>query len=64
MNKFAKEAFNRELDILIAVVSKRLNAEDVKEDTILSYFYDTRKRELEHIKRLFNQLSEVENDRT
>lgn len=64
MNKFEKEAFNRELDILISVVSNRLESEDVKEDRMLSYFYETRKNELIHIKRLFNLLSEDKNDRT
>ena len=62
MNKFAKESFLRELDILILVVSERLESEDIKEDRMLSYFYDTRKRELEHIRRLFNLLIEVKND--
>lgn len=63
MNKFQKEAFNRELDILISVASERLEAEDVKEDRMLSYFYETRKNELARIKRLFNLLSEDKDER-
>lgn len=62
MNKFAKESFLRELDILISVVSERLKEDDVKNDRMLNYFYDTRKRELERIKRLFNLLSEDKNE--
>lgn len=63
MYKFEKETFNRELDILISVVSNRLESEDVKEDIMLSYFYETRKNELNHIKRLFNLLSEDKDER-